>query len=151
MQHDEEKSQGRFLLIRASGSCNTNKVRASGSCNTNKCQKIKIEKQEIVDLTGDPQYIDSAEGYDPEWKSSKPNSPIPEPRKSCYPKPGKYMRPTAKLGATSKPASRGSATSSSAASSENLDEPSYTYGKKRGRGFLLPEESSDSAEDSSED
>ena len=115
-------------------------------------KKIKIEKQEIVDLTGDPQYIDSAEGYDPEWKSYKPNSPIPEPRKSCYPKPGKYMRPTAKLGATSKPASRGSATSSSAASSENLDdEPSYTYGKKRGRGFLLPEESSDSAEDSSED
>ena len=69
----------------------------------------------MVDLTGDPQFIDSAEGYDPNWKSSNPASPISEPRKSCYPKPGKYMRPTAKLGATSKPASRGSATSSSAA------------------------------------
>ena len=80
-----------------------------------KSKKIKIEKEEIVDLTGDPQFIDSAEGYDPNWKSSNPASPISEPRKSCYPKPGKYMRTTAKLGATSKPASRGSATSSSAA------------------------------------
>jgi hypothetical protein len=33
-----------------------------------KSKKIKIEKEEIVDLTGDPQFIDSAdsaEGYDP--------------------------------------------------------------------------------------
>jgi len=109
-------------------------------------KKLKIEKEEIVDLTGDPEFIDSAEGYDPDWKSSKPASPISEPRKSCYPKPGKYMRPTKMLGATSKPKSRGSATSSSAASSDNLDE-SYKHGKKRGRGFLT-EESSDS-EDSS--
>jgi len=114
-----------------------------------KAKIIKIEKEEIVDLTGDPQFIDSAdsaEGYDPNWKSSKPASPISEPRKSYYPKPGKYMRPTKMLGATSKPKSRGSATSSSAASSDNLDE-SYKHGKKRGRGFLT-EESSDS-EDSS--
>jgi hypothetical protein len=114
-----------------------------------KTKIIKIEKEEIVDLTGDPQFIDSAEGYDPNWKSSKPASPISEPRKSCYPKPGKYMRPTAMLGATSKPKSRGSATSSSAASSDNLDE-SYKYGKKRGRGFLT-EESLDSEDSSNEE
>ena len=114
-----------------------------------KTKKIRIEKEEIVDLTGDPQFIDSAEGYDPNWKSSNPASPISEPRKSCYPKPGKYMRPTAKLGATSKPASRGSATSSSAASSDTLDE-SYKYGKKRGRGFLT-EESSDSEDSSNQE
>jgi len=59
------------------------------------------------------------------------------------------MRTTAKLGATSKPASRGSATSSSAASSDTLDE-SYKYGKKRGRGFLT-EESSDSEDSSKEE
>ena len=107
MQHDQEKDQGRFLLFRASSACNTTKDQRP--------KKIRIEKEEIVDLTGDPQFIDSAEGYDPNWKSSNPASPISEPRKSCYPKPGKYMRTTAKLGATSKPASRGSATSSSAA------------------------------------
>ena len=105
-------------------------------------KKIKIEKEEIVDLTGDPEFIDSAEGYDPDWKSSKPASPISEPRKSCYPKPGKYMRPTKMLGATSRPKSRGSATSSSAASSDN--------GKKRGRGFLT-DESSDSEDSSKEE
>ena len=104
-------------------------------------KKIKIEKEEIVDLTGDSEFIDTAEGYDPNWKSSKPASPISTPCKSRYPK---YMRPTKHLGATSK--STGSATSSSAASSEE----SYTYGKKRGRGFLLPEEPSES-EDSSEE
>jgi hypothetical protein len=105
-------------------------------------KKIKIEKEEIVDLTGDTEFVDSAEGYDPDWKSSKPASPISEPRKSCYPKPGKYMRPTKILGATSRPKSRGSATSSSAASSDN--------GKKRGRGFLT-EESSDSEDSSKEE
>jgi len=87
-----------------------------------KAKIIKIEQEDIIDLTGDLQYIDSAdsaEGYDPDWKSSKPASPISEPRKSCYPKPGKYMRPTKILGATSRPKSRGSATSSSAASSDN--------------------------------
>ena len=110
-------------------------------------KKIKIEQEEIVDLTGDPEFIDSAEGYDPDWKSSKPASQMSAPCKSSYPKPGKYMRPTKHLGATSKPT--GSATSSSAASAASSEE-SYTYGKKRGRGFLLPEESSES-EDSSEE
>ena len=114
-----------------------------------KNKKIKIEKEEIVDLTGDTEFIDSAEGYDPDWKSSKPASPISEPRKSCNPRPGKYMRPTKMLGATSRPKSRGSATSSSAASSDNLDE-SYKHGKKRGRGFLT-EESSDSEDSSKEE
>ena len=105
-------------------------------------KKIKTEKEEIVDLTGDTEFVDSSEGYDPDWKSSKPASPISEPRKSCYPKPGKYMRPTKILGATSRPKSIGSATSSSAASSDN--------GKKRGRGFLT-EESSDSEDSSKEE
>ena len=118
-----------------------------------KAKIIKIEKEEIIDLTGDPQFIDSAdsaEGYDPDWKSSKPPSPIQEPRKSCNPRPGKYMRPTKMLGATSRPKSRGSATSSSAASSDNLDDESYKHGKKRGRGFLT-EESSDSEDSSKEE
>ena len=75
-----------------------------------KTKKIKIEKEEIVDLTGDPQFIDSAEGYDPDWKSSRPASPMQPPKSTTYPKPGrKYIRPTAKLGATSKPVARGSA------------------------------------------
>jgi hypothetical protein len=114
-----------------------------------KAKIIKIEKEEIIDLTGDPQYIDSADsamGYDPDWKSSKPPSPIQEPRKSCNPRPGKYMRPTKMLGATSRPKSRGSATSSSAASSDNLDE-SNKHGKKRGRGFLTEESSVSSKEE----
>ena len=112
-----------------------------------KSKKIKTEKEEIVDLTGDPQFIDSAEGYDPDWKSSRPASPMQPPKSTTYPKPGKYMRPTAKLGATSKPVARGYATSS-ATSSDTVE--SYTYGKKRGRGFVQ-EESSESAEDSSKE
>jgi hypothetical protein len=115
-----------------------------------KSKKIKIEKEEIVDLTGDPQFIDSAEGYDPDWKSSRPASPMQPPKSTTYQKPGKYMRPTAKLGATSKPVARGYATSS-ATSSDTVE--SCTYGKKRGRGFVQEEssESEDSSKEESED
>ena len=95
-------------------------------------QKIKVEKEDVVDLTLDLQYVDSAEGFDPDWKSSRPASPMQAPRSTNYLKPGKFMQPTVKLGATSKPAARGSATSSAASSDNTVDE-SYTYGKKRGR------------------
>ena len=39
-----------------------------------------MEENEIIDLTMDPEFVDSAEGYDANWKSSKPPSPLQKPK-----------------------------------------------------------------------
>ena len=111
-----------------------------------------MEEKDIIDLTiMDPGFVDSAEGYDEDWKSSKPPSPLQTPKSSQSAKPEKknaFTPPTGKLlESRSKPeSSRGTTVTSSAASSETGE--SYTYGKKRGRGFVIQEEisSSDSEE-----
>ena len=110
-----------------------------------------VEEKDIIDLTMDPGFVDSAEGYDEDWKSSKPASPLQTPKSSNSAKPEKkypFTPPTGKLlESRSKPeSSRGTTVTSSAASSETGE--SYTYGKKRGRGFVIQEEISSSSEES---
>ena len=61
-----------------------------------------------------------------------------------------FTPPTGKLleARTTKPESRGTTATSSAATSETGD--SSTYGKKRGRGFVINEEESSSDSDESD-
>ena len=122
---------------------------SSSSFTTPKKAKVEEEK-EIIDLTMNPEFIDSAEGYDADWESSKPPSPLQKPKtfkSDKLEKKSVFTPPKGKLlEARTKPESRGTTATSSAATSETGD--SYTYGKKRGRGFVSKEEvsSSDSEE-----
>jgi len=125
---------------------------SSSSFTTPKKKAKVVEEDEIIDLTMDPEFVDSAEGYDTDWKSSKPPSPLQEPKTSKSDKPEKksmFTPPTGKLlEARTKPESRGTTATSSAATSETGD--SSTYGKKRGRGFVIKEEESSSDSDESD-
>jgi len=60
---------------------------SSSSFTTPKKKAKVVEKDEIIDLTMDPDFVDSAEGYDADWKSSKPPSPLQKPKTSKSDKP----------------------------------------------------------------
>ena len=69
----------------------------SGSITTPK-KKAKVEvKKDVIDLTNDPDFIDSAEEYDENWKSSKPASPKQKSNSTSSKMPElkcKFIKPT---------------------------------------------------------
>jgi hypothetical protein len=60
---------------------------SSSSFTTPEKKAKVVEEEEIIDLTMDPEFVDSAEGYDADWKSSKPPSPLQKPKNSKSDKP----------------------------------------------------------------
>ena len=98
----------------------------------------------------DSNFVDSAEGFDVDWKSTEPSSLIQAPKSIKTEKPEQkkiFIAPKGTIATSSKPIARGSATSS-AASSESAE--SYTYGKKRDKGFVIHEEESSSDSENSD-
>ena len=115
-------------------------------------KKKKAKKDDVIDdLTNDDEFVDSSKDLKLSDLDIKPAEKIQHPYSSISEKPKpkpEFIRPESRLPPTiSKPSARGSVASSTTSKTSSDSYESYTYGKKRGRGFILAEE--DSEEESS--
>ena len=101
-------------------------------------------------MTNDDEFVDSSKDLKLSELDIIPAEKIQHPYSSTSekpkPKPEFIRPPESRLPTVSKPSARGSIASTTSKTSSDSYE-SYTYGKKRGRGFILAEE--DSEEESS--
>ena len=123
---------------------------ATSSYETPPVKKNKTEKiDEFIDLTNDDEFVDSSKDLKLSKLDFAPAEKFQHPYSSTSAKPKpkpEFIRPELRLPTISKPPARGSVASTTSKTSSDSYE-SYTYGKKRGRGFILAEE--DSEEESS--
>ena len=107
----------------------------------------KAKKDDVIDLTNDDEFVDSSKDLKLSDLDIKPAEKIQHPYSSISEKPKPKPEFITRLPPTiSKPSARGSVASTTSKTSSDSYE-SYTYGKKRGRGFIQAEE--DSEEESS--